>query len=126
MSKLVLLAEDDDDLRVLVSAALTEAGYEVIAVQDGALALAEIMSRKLDLIMLDYALTDITADAVCRTVKDDPDLRHIPVIVLSADIALVKPGKSDPIPCDELLPKPFEIPALVERIAELIRGGGRA
>lgn len=123
MKKTILLAEDDATLLELVSVSLEQFGYEVVRAADGAEAMAKIRERAPDLILLDYFMPGLSGEQVCRAVKEDPALKSIPVVLLSASMAALAPEKVESIPCDERMTKPFDIVALADTIAALLSRG---
>jgi DNA-binding response OmpR family regulator len=80
----VLLAEDDADIRLLVTLTLKRAGYQVRAFEDGLSALADARKNPLDLAILDSMMPGMTGVEVCRELRRDPATAKIPVILLTA------------------------------------------
>lgn len=80
----VLLAEDDADIRFLVTFKLTQAGYQVRAFGDGLSALADARESPPDLAVLDTMMPGMTGLEVCRELRKDPATASIPVIILTA------------------------------------------
>jgi|HubBroStandDraft_2_1064218.scaffolds.fasta_scaffold86328_3 DNA-binding response OmpR family regulator len=80
----VLLAEDDADIRFLVTFKLTQVGYQVRAFGDGLSALADARERPPDLAVLDTMMPGMTGLEVCRELRKDPATASIPVIILTA------------------------------------------
>jgi DNA-binding response OmpR family regulator len=74
-------------------------------------------------VVLDYMLPDINGLAVCRTIRDNDDLKHMRVLIISGLInrsevdGLLKAG------ADDFIRKPFNIDQVIKRIEELVRGG---
>ena len=120
MAKRILVADDSVDFSHLLATRLTKLGYGVIEAEDGREALDLIQRDKPDLILLDYFLPSLNGDEICRSVKADGALKHIPVILLSASTAMLPPERYDAIPCDDRLTKPFEMSALLEKITRLL------
>jgi len=82
-AKKILLAEDDRFLRRACETALSRRGLNVVAAGDGEEALALIRSERPDLVLLDLLMPKKTGIEVLRTLKADPSLRDIPVLILS-------------------------------------------
>jgi DNA-binding response OmpR family regulator len=80
----VLLAEDDADIRFLVTFKLTQVGYQVRAFGDGLSALADARERPPDLAVLDTMMPGMSGLEVCRELRKDPATASIPVIILTA------------------------------------------
>ncbi|MBI2919138.1 MAG: response regulator [Chloroflexi bacterium] len=87
MSKAVLIADDDELLRTLLSilAETFAEGYEVLLACDGAEALALARARDPDLILLDVTMPNSDGFHVCRALKNDPATANTPVILMSAE-----------------------------------------
>lgn len=83
-SKFDILIVDDyaDNLRIL-STILVEQGYQVRKAINGKLALAAIETQKPDLILLDIQLPDINGYELCRLIKDNPQTKMIPIVIIS-------------------------------------------
>ncbi len=82
-AKRVLLAEDDRFLRRACEQSLRQRGYTVISAPDGEAALQLARSERPDLILLDMLMPRMTGLDVLRALKTDPQMREIPVLVLS-------------------------------------------
>ena len=80
----ILIAEDDDALRRLVAQVLVSAGHQVRDVPDGASALEALGHEVPDLVVLDYRMGEPDGLEVCRRIKRDPALAHVPVLILTA------------------------------------------
>ena len=80
----VVLAEDDVDIRDLVQIVLEGLDLEVRAVGNGADALAACRARPPRLLLLDITMPGMNGLEVCRAVRQDPDLAHLPTILLTA------------------------------------------
>ncbi len=80
----ILIAEDEPDIRDLITFTLRFAGYEVIAAANGEEAVDFARREKPDLILLDVRMPRMTGYEACEVIKADEDIRHIPVIFLSA------------------------------------------
>jgi len=82
MSK-ILLIEDDKFLRELVIQKLGKEGYDVQEAAEGEGGLAKMKNEKPDLVLLDLILPGIDGFEVLRRIKEDADLKSVPVIILS-------------------------------------------
>jgi DNA-binding response OmpR family regulator len=80
----VLLAEDDADIRFLVTLKLTQAGYQVRGFGDGLSAAADARVHPPDLAILDTMMPGMSGLEVCRELRKDPATASIPVIILTA------------------------------------------
>ena len=82
--KRILIVDDEPTTRKLVSETLLREGYAVDVCQDGIDALVFLKENKPDLILLDVMMPELTGYDVCHRIKFDPDLKHIPVIILTS------------------------------------------
>lgn len=114
--KKILVADDEPDMLMLITARLEASGYEAITAIDGQDALNKIRETKPALILLDVMMPRLNGYQVCREVRKDPDLKDIPVIMLSA-----KSQESDKFwgketGADDYITKPFEASELLAKI----------
>lgn len=121
MAVKILIVDDDPDIRDILKITLSEENYEVLEAQDGEEALKVINSKPLDLVLLDYKIPKVDGRQVCRTVKKDLLLRHLPIIMVTGkgDIS----DKVDGIDAgaDDYVVKPFEPKELLARIRMILR-----
>ena len=80
----ILIAEDEPDIRDLITFTLGFAGYEVIAANNGEEAVRLALEEVPDLILLDVRMPRMTGYEACSQIKADPKTEHIPIIFLSA------------------------------------------
>ena len=118
----LLMIEDDARLAAMVGEYLTQSGFAVTHMPDGASGLAALQDRPVDLVVLDLMLPDIDGLEVCRRIRALPgDAARVPVLMLTA--------KGDPMDrivglelgADDYLPKPFEPRELLARIRAVLR-----
>jgi PleD family two-component response regulator len=117
----ILLAEDDDALREMVAATLRAAGHQVRTARDGAEALRELRRAEPDLLLLDYRMGSPDGFEVCRRVKADPRLSHLPVLILTAEGKIEDRLQGFDAGADDYLAKPFDPRELVARVGALLR-----
>jgi CheY-like chemotaxis protein len=115
MRLLLLLVEEDHDIRISLAELLSDAGYSVCAVADGVRALDKLRSLHPDLVLLDHRLPGPTSsDEVLRAKAIDSEISGIPVIVLTTEPL---PPEMDGVVA--VLSKPFDFDhliALIERV----------
>lgn len=114
-SSRILVVEDDPDIAQVVQATLEESGHEVHVATDGRKALAELAAWPPDVVILDLLLPELSGHALLRYLRDLPEYRQMPVLIMSA--ALPTLHKVDA--ASALLPKPFDLNELVGLIAGL-------
>jgi DNA-binding response OmpR family regulator len=118
---LVLVIEDDTDIRELVTTRLTRLGYEVVPTATGEAGLLELDRRRPDLLVLDVLLPGIDGWEVLRRIRQEDATRNVPVLVLS--IAGNEPPNDDIAP-GEYLPKPFAARRFTAAVQRLLSPGG--
>lgn len=116
----ILIAEDERDIRELVSFTLRFAGHEVVAVVNGAEAVEAARKEMPDLILMDVRMPRMTGYEACEKMKGDPELQNIPVVFLSAkgQESEIRGGFS--VGAAEYLLKPFVPSELTEAIDQLL------
>jgi len=116
----VLVADDDEDIVVLVSAVLSKAGFEVSQASDGAKALELLRTQRFRLAVLDVSMPELDGIEVLRFVRADPKTADLPVILLSARAQEtdVRAGYSDG--ASKYVRKPFSPRELVGVVRELL------
>lgn len=114
--KKVALIEDDADLYGLLQYNLEKEGYSVVGTQTGKNAL-ELLRRELpDLIILDIMLPEVDGLEICRTVRSDPKLAHVPIIFLTARGSEVDRILGLELGGNDYVVKPFFVRELIARI----------
>jgi two-component system alkaline phosphatase synthesis response regulator PhoP len=117
----VLIVEDEEDIRTLLTYNLGKEGFSVTAVESGELGLQHAIGNHPDLIILDLMLPGMDGLSVCRTLKNSDNTRQIPIIIASAkgEEADIITGLE--IGADDYVAKPFSPKVLVARIHALLR-----
>jgi two-component system cell cycle response regulator len=121
MTGLVLVVDDVPANVKLLEAKLTNEYYDVITAKDGYEAIQQTKARKPDLILLDVMMPGIDGFETCRQLKQDPEVSHIPVVMVTA---LSEP--SDRVQgleagADDFITKPINDTALFARVRSLVR-----
>ncbi|TCC88065.1 response regulator [Pedobacter frigiditerrae] len=114
MKKCVLVLEDDESLRELLTILLEEEQYEVKTYGTVNSFKQHLEQEQPDLIMMDVMLPDGDGVQVCNQVKENAATQHIPIIMMSAhrDFSLVK----HLCPAEAFINKPFDIDYLIEKV----------
>jgi two-component system phosphate regulon response regulator PhoB len=122
----ILVVEDEADIRQVLAYNLGQAGHEVVVASDGRTALALTLENPPELILLDLMLPDISGLDVCRTVKNDPARREIPVIMLTARSEEIDRVVGFELGADDYVVKPFSVRELGLRVQAVLRRAQRA
>jgi DNA-binding response OmpR family regulator len=116
----VLLAEDDADIRYLVTFKLEQAGHEVRGFGDGALALAHAREHPPDLAILDILMPGMSGLDVCRELRKDPATANVPVIILTARAQEADITAGFAAGGDDYIVKPFSPRELATRVQAVL------
>jgi DNA-binding response OmpR family regulator len=117
---LVLVADDDADIRDLVAYKLEQAGLEVVAVEDGQTALEQARARQPTLAVLDVSMPGLSGIDVCRMLRADPATAGMLIIMLTARVQAQDIESGYSAGADDYVTKPFSPRALVTRIQALL------
>ena len=119
MSK-ILLVEDNEMNRDMLSRRLVRGGYEVIIAEDGARGVAMATSDRPDLILMDMSLPVIDGWEATRRIKATPELRKIPIIALTAHAMATDRDRALEAGCDDYDTKPIELQRLLGKVQTLL------
>ena len=119
MSK-ILIVEDDPDIRELLRFNLEKAGYTLFLAEDGEKALALARKHSPDIILLDLMLPGVDGLEVCRTLKKDPELQRIPIIMVTAKGEEMDRVVGLELGADDYVVKPFSLREVVLRIRKIL------
>jgi two-component system cell cycle response regulator DivK len=122
----ILLVEDNEMNRDMLSRRLERKGYEVVLAVDGQAGVEMTLSEAPDLVLMDMSLPVLDGWEATRRLKASPDTRHIPVIALTAHAMSSDRAKAMEAGCDEYDTKPIEFAGLLEKIEALIRPAAAA
>jgi DNA-binding response OmpR family regulator len=117
---IVLVADDEEDIRALVAFRLQRAGYEVITAADGAEALTLATTRLPDLIVLDMMMPKATGLEVTRSLREQDETKDIPVILLTARAQEADVARGFEAGVDDYVKKPFSPQDLQLRVQALL------
>ena len=113
----VLVVDDNAMNRMILSRRLEQDGLAVVTASDGSEALERLRSQPFDLMLLDIVMPELDGYAVLSEVKADPELRHIPVIVVSALEEIESVARCIEAGAEDYLTKPFDPVLLHARIS---------
>lgn len=119
----LLIVDDDDEMRAMLTRWLQAHGFAVAAAADGAQARAAVEGRRIDLILLDVMLGDESGIDICRRLRAESE---VPVIIVSALASDDDRMTGYRVGADDYVAKPFNPDLLVERIRAVLRRGRRA
>lgn len=113
---LVLIADDTESVRTLLSRAVQRGGYRVVAVANGREALDGIRDLRPAVALLDWHMPDLDGLEVCRAVRATPALAATPLVLLTG----APSGTDVDLDVDVVLGKPFELGELITVLAALV------
>ncbi len=117
----ILVIEDEPDIRQILEYNLRQTGHQVSCAERGDQGLAAARQQRPDLVLLDLMLPDISGLEICRTIKNDPDLREVAVIMLTARGGEIDRVVGFELGADDYVVKPFSVRELMLRIQAVLR-----
>jgi putative two-component system response regulator len=118
---MVLVADDDADIRDLMSTLLKAQGYPVFCAQDGQEALDFLLTGEPAVALLDVMMPKLTGFEVCQAAKADPETRLIPIVLLTGLTSTDDRIRGLTCGADDFLSKPFNREELLARVKSLVR-----
>jgi two-component system phosphate regulon response regulator PhoB len=122
--ELVLIVDDEEDLRALLDFNLRRAGYRTVHAASGTAALDRVRTHGPNLIILDLNLPDVPGTEICRRLKSAEDTRHIPIIMLTARSSEADRIAGFELGAEDYIAKPFSVRELVLRLDVALRRHG--
>ena len=117
----VLIVDDDPQIiELFVDVLSGRSEFKVATAQTGYDAGVMTQQFRPDIVVLDYMLPDVNGNVVCRTIRANPELAHIKILIISG---MVNPAEVENLMeagADEFIKKPFNIEHVIERIMELV------
>ena len=121
MTKRILVVEDQEDNRQILRDLLTNAGYEMLVAEDGVQALEQAEKHRPDLILMDIQLPVLDGYEATRRLKANPELKAIPIIVVTSYALSGDEEKARAAGCDAYVAKPFSPRALLAKMREYLQ-----
>jgi two-component system cell cycle response regulator DivK len=119
----VLLIEDNEANRDMLSRRLARRGYQISIATDGRQGIAAARAEQPDLILMDMSLPEIDGWEVTRLLKSQQATRHIPVIALTAHAMVSDRQRALEVGCDDYDTKPVELSRLLSKMTSLLERG---
>jgi CheY-like chemotaxis protein len=116
----ILIAEDERDIRDLITFTLSFAGHQVTAASNGAEAVEKALQMIPDLILMDVRMPRMTGYEACKRMKEEDSIKHIPVAFLSAKGQETEVQAGLEAGAVEYILKPFSPDQLTERVTKLL------
>ena len=120
----ILLVEDNEMNRDMLSRRLQRRGYEVIVAVDGEEGVARARSDAPDLVIMDMSLPVLDGWEATRQIKATPETASIPVIALTAHVLSGDRERALEVGCDDFDTKPIDLPRLLSKVEALLDAAG--
>lgn len=117
----ILIVDDEPDIVELVSYNLEREGFATVKAHDGEAALRKVRIEKPDLLILDLMLPGIGGLDICKTIRANPEISSLPIIMLTAKTDEVDKILGLEIGADDYMTKPFSVKELVARVRTILR-----
>jgi len=118
--KKILIADDNENIRQALAYLLEDEGYSLQIAKNGADALKKVREFRPDVLLLDVMMPEINGYDVCRTIKNDHDLKKTTVIMLTARGQVVDQELGKEVGADEYVVKPFSPVDLLSMIRNFL------
>jgi CheY-like chemotaxis protein len=116
----VLLVEDNDINRDMLTRRLSRAGLTVISAADGRAALGRMRNDSPGVVLMDMTLPVLNGWEACEQAKADPTIAHIPIIALTAHAMAADRERAMSVGCSEYETKPIDFPVLLAKIYQFL------
>lgn len=122
MAYKILVVDDEPHIVMMLEARLRKNGFEVLTAASGSEAMAQVKKDRPDLILLDVMMPAVSGLEVCRTLKENPATKAIPVILLTAKSTERDQTLGISAGADAYVTKPYTPEELLGQIKELLEG----
>ncbi len=122
----ILLVEDNEMNRDMLSRRLTRKGFDVLVAEDGQKGIDMTRNEHPDLVLMDMSLPVVDGWEATRRLKASEETKHIPIIALTAHAMAGDREKTLEAGCDDYDTKPIELPRLLGKINALLNGNSPA
>ena len=118
----LLLADDSVTIQRVIELTFADEDVQVLAVGDGRQAIARVQSDRPDIVLADVGMPERDGYEVAAFIKGDPELAHIPVLLLTGAFEPIDEARAQAVGCDGVLVKPFEPQMVINRVKDLLAG----
>jgi two-component system cell cycle response regulator DivK len=122
--KRILVIEDNEDNMTLIMDVLLALKYTVLQATDGEKGVRMAEEERPDLILMDLSLPRIDGWTATRYIKDNPELKHIPIIALTAHAMIGDRERAIEAGCDDYMSKPLNLPELAQKLNLYLNSAG--
>jgi CheY-like chemotaxis protein len=121
MSKRILLVDDSDTVIMFEKLIFRGVGFEVVTAKNGKIALAEVAKRRPDLVLLDLLMPELNGIETCRRLKDNPETRDVPIVVVTTKDKAEMVEQAFEAGCDAYITKPVDKVELLAKVQTYLR-----
>jgi len=118
--KKILIADDNENIRDALTYLLEDEGYALSMAKDGSDALKKVREFHPDILFLDIMMPEMNGYEVCRVIKNDPKLKNIYVIMLTAKGQVAEQERGKEVGADEYIVKPFSPMEILSKIKNIL------
>ena len=118
----LLLADDSVTIQRVIELTFADEDVQVLAVGDGQQAIDRVKTDRPDIVLADVGMPERDGYEVAAFIKGDPELAHIPVLLLTGAFEPVDEARARAVGCDGVLVKPFEPQMVISRVRDLLAG----
>lgn len=118
--KKILIADDNENIRDALTYLLEDEGYKLWLAKDGADTLKKMREVRPDILFLDIMMPEINGYDVCRIIKNDPELKHTYVIMLTAKGQVAEQERGKEVGADEYIVKPFSPMEILTKVKTIL------
>jgi CheY-like chemotaxis protein len=121
MAPKLLLADDSVTIQRVIELTFADEDVQVLTAGDGEQAIARVQADRPDIVLADIGMPKRSGYDVAAFIKGQPELAHIPVLLLTGAFEPVDEGRAQAVRCDGVLVKPFEPQHVIARVRELLQ-----
>ena len=118
----LLLADDSVTIQRVIELTFADEDVQVVAVGDGQQAIDRVRTDRPDIVLADVGMPERDGYEVAAFIKGDPELAHIPVLLLTGAFEPIDEARARAVGCDGVLVKPFEPQMVISRVRDLLAG----
>jgi two-component system alkaline phosphatase synthesis response regulator PhoP len=119
--KKILIADDNENIRDALTYLLEDEGYDLLLAKDGADTLRKVRERRPDILFLDIMMPEMNGYDVCRTIKNDPQLKSTYIIMLTAKGQVAEQERGKEVGADEYIVKPFSPMEILAKVKHILQ-----
>ncbi|MCP4491859.1 MAG: response regulator [Gammaproteobacteria bacterium] len=120
MSKTILVVDDSSSVRIVVKAALTSAGYDVIEACDGKDGISKLSGQKIHLIISDVNMPNMNGIEMVKEIKQMQNYKFTPICMLTTESEQSKMAEGKAAGAKAWIVKPFQPPKLLDAVSKLV------